>query len=186
VQVDPLRGRVWLTTTGEGEQTQIGWLEGDGSFRAIALGKPEFRAGSLMFSSDYVSWASDSEEGPFGIWRWARDTEQIGQVAELPGPARFSATLGDGRRLVATRAAGAHSASIELWGKGAESDWASLLRVRLKRASGSPSGATFVFPVVADIQPEDWDSPARDVTQLIFSSEGFGSALPVVFSGDLR
>jgi len=186
VQVDPLRGRTWLTTAGEGEQPQIGWLEGDGAFRAIALGKPEFRAGSLMFSSNYVSWASDTEDGPYGVWRWARDTEQIAQVAELPGPARFSTTLGDGRLLVATRAAGPHSASFELWGNGEESDWASLLRVRLKRASGSASGATFVFPVVADAQPADWDSPARDVTQLIFSSEGFGAALPVVFSGELR
>lgn len=180
VRVDPVGGRVWLTTAGAGEQTQIGWLEGDGTFRAIAVGKPEFAAGSLMFSSDAVSWASDSEEGPYGIWRWARDTEQITQVAELPGPARFSTTLGDGRALVATRAAGPHSTSLELWGTDAESGWASLLRVRLEGASGNASGATFVFPVGAGAPPE----AGAAESPLLFSAWGLSGALPSLVLGE--
>lgn len=182
VQVDPTRGRVWLTTAGEGEQTQIGWFEGDGTFRAIAVGKPEFQAGSLMFGSEFVSWASDSEEGPSGVWSWERETEKITQVAELPGPARYSVTLADGRSVVATRTSSTLSTSLELWGENGEATWSSLLRVRRQAVAESGVGATFVFPTGGG-----WasDAPGGTPVQLMFSIQGFGSGLPTSIHGVL-
>ncbi len=181
VQVDPLRGRVWLTTAGEGEQTQIGWLEGDGTFRAIAVGKAEFRAGSLLFGPAFVSWASDSEEGPYGVWSWARDTEKITQVTELPGPARYSTTLTAGRSVVATRTGSKTSTGLELWGEDGEAGWSSLLRVRMQGASDA-GGATFVFPTAAN-----WadDAPQGNPSQLTFTTQGWGRRLPLVVYGEL-
>ena len=181
LQVDPMRGRVWLTTAGEGEQTQIGWLEGDGTFRAIAVGKAEFQAGSLMFGGEFVSWASDSEEPPHGVWRWARDTEQIMQVAELPGPARYGVTLANGRPVVATRTGRENSTSVELWGEDGEANWSSLLRIRLQAASDT-GGATLVFPTAAN-----WSSDALESKRprLTLSTQDWGAGLPFVVQGEL-
>jgi len=182
VQVDPMRGRVWLTTAGEGEQTQIGWIEGDGTFRAIAVGKPEFRAGRLMFGESFVSWASDAEEGPFGVWRWGRDTEQINQVTTLPGPARHSVTLADGRPVVATRTGARSSTNLEVWAESEAATWSSLLRVRMQAATSAPGGATFVFPTSGG-----WwsDAPDDKPGQLTFSTQSWESGPPLAIHGVL-
>jgi hypothetical protein len=172
IQLDPLRERLWLTTAGEGEQVQIGWLEGDGSFRAIAVGKEEFTAGSLMFTADFVTWASDAAKGPWGIWRWARLDEQIEQVAELPGPARSSTVLADGTLLVATRVVAPGSPNLEIWTSVDGSEWTSLLRLRGGRLGGFTSPEVVIFP-----------SGAR-AERLVFTVAGAASSAPAMILAD--
>jgi hypothetical protein len=172
IQLDPLRGRVWLTTGGAKAQVQIGWLEPEGDFRPIAVGKDEYRAGSLMFTSEYVYWASDAPMGPGGVWRWTRIDEQIENVAKLPGPVRNSTILADGSLLVATRVDSPGTQDLEILGSDDGVDWTSLLRTRASDSHSRGGLATAVF-VEGEAPPN-----------LVFSVDGFGAIRPSTIIAD--
>ena len=166
VQLDPLRGRIWITTGGVGEQVRIGWLEADGTFRGISEGDQEHRAGSLMFTTDYVYWASDADQGVAGIYRWSRVNDAVERVADLPGPARYSTVLADGSLVVATRVEQPRVHNLELWGSSDGQTWSSLIRSRVRDAHSREGLATATF-VSGDPLP----SP-------IFAVDGFGARIP--------
>lgn len=172
IQLDPLRGRVWMASGGEGEAVQIGWLDADGSFRRVAGGKEEFRVGSLMFTSEYVYWASDAARGPYGIWRWSRIDDVVEQVTELPGPARHGTVLAAGSLVVASRVEGPGAHNLELWGSPDGDQWSSLVRSRVRNARTREGLASAVFPA------------GDPLPGLVFAVEGFGAQVPATVLAD--
>ena len=136
------------------------------------MGEDEYRAGSLMFTSEHVYWASDAPMGPGGVWRWARIDGQIEMVAKLPGPVRNSTVLADGTLIVATRVDSPGAQNLEILGSDDGVEWTSLARTRAPDARTRRGLATAVFV--------EGDAPSK----LIFSVDGFGALRPSTIIAD--
>lgn len=146
VQVDPVRGRIWVTTGDRGADIRIGWLEADGTFAQALGGDQHLKAVSLMFDASSVTWGADAPEGPFGIWRWNRRDGTVSKVARLRGPVLFSTVLEDGTKVVATEIEGpATDASLVVQAPGR--DWTEVARMPPFRAAARRRYGTASFPL---------------------------------------
>ncbi|MEE2828633.1 MAG: hypothetical protein VX498_05570 [Myxococcota bacterium] len=162
LHLDPLRQRVWLTTSGDGPASQVGWLEENGRFRRASGGGDGHRTSGLLFTASHVYWASDLPEGPFGIWSWSRVHDRVEKVAELPGPAQATGRLADGTLLIATRSGPGGLPDLDIWASRDAVAWTSLFRTRLREAVPGRSMAAVLFAL---------GDPLAD---LAFSVRGFG------------
>ncbi|MDP7114978.1 MAG: hypothetical protein QGH45_23590 [Myxococcota bacterium] len=147
VQVDPFTDRVWVVTGDRPDESRIGWLDGDGGFRAVGEGSRQWTAVSLMFTPDAVLWGTDALREPCGIFRWDRESRETTRVAELDGPVFHSAVLADGRLLVATEIEGVGSDGVSLWLGEDPGRWERVLAAPPYRDAERAKLGTFSFPL---------------------------------------
>jgi len=105
VQYDPFFDAIWVTTGDDGNECKIMYsTDGGESFTLVGSGSQQWRAVSLMFTKEKVYWGMDgsTEEMPFQIWSWDRETAKVESVSEINSYAFFSATLDNGTLILST------------------------------------------------------------------------------------
>jgi len=103
LQWDPYGERLWIYTGDAGPECRIGYsLDNGKTFEWIGQGAQIWRTCSLLFSPNYVMWATDTGSAGNGncLMCWDRATAQVRTVCKLPYQSIYAQSLGDGIGLV--------------------------------------------------------------------------------------
>ena len=105
VQWDPIGQALWVATGDRDADCRIGFSrDGGATFTWIGSGNQTFRAVSLLFTPEAVSWVMDSPRVPARLVRWERATHAVSTSAVVfPSPGHYVQALG-GEHGVATLA----------------------------------------------------------------------------------
>jgi hypothetical protein len=105
VQYDPFFDAIWVTTGDLDDECNIMYsIDRGRSFTQVGSGSQKWRAVSLMFGKEKVYWGMDgyTEEKPFQIWSWDRETTKTESVSKINSYAFYSTTLDDGTLVLST------------------------------------------------------------------------------------
>jgi hypothetical protein len=139
VHYDPFARTIWVATGDADPECLIGYFNGQ-ELVPIVQGSQQARAVSLLFTSDYAFWGSDSgrdaNAGPNRIYRWRRSRQALAAsslepVAEVGGPAYYSTTDGQGRLFISTAVEGSNSETdncARVWMSETGADWIEIAR----------------------------------------------------------
>ena len=151
VQWDAFAQALWVATGDDDASSRIGYSrDGGATFVWIGAGSQTFRAVSLLFTPEAVSWVMDSPNVPTRFVRWDRQSGALRESAGvLPSPGYYVQPLG-GERGLATLAE--RSAAVWLVGDGEPRELASWPvdprpgrphpAVRLLRSAAQQSGSS--------------------------------------------
>lgn len=94
VQHDPYSDRLFVTTGDEDDECIIGYFE-DKAFLPLVQGSQQARGIQLLFSKDYIFYATDAPHEKNYIYKIDRKTKEIRKVQEIGGPVFYGTQLGN-------------------------------------------------------------------------------------------
>jgi hypothetical protein len=92
---DPVISKLWITTGDLDQESRIITFSKAKELEEIASGSQQFRAVDLLFSEDYVYFATDTPEEINFIYRMHRKTRETERLCEVGGPVFWGRSDGD-------------------------------------------------------------------------------------------